>query len=565
MDVPTASLQEQDHPVRRSDPGTRSAHDLASLLVPRSPLIPPDSSRASRWHDLASLAFLLLLATSLRVWLMSHTEVTARDSIGFIRYAWQLERQPWAEVLRHSQQHPGYPVWLLAVSWPVHHYWHGDPASAMQWSAQFASAIAGVLLVIPMFYLGKEIFDRWIGFWGALLFQCLPVSAHILSDALSEATFLLLTTLALLCAVRALRGSSALRFGLCGLFCGLSYLTRPEGALLLASTALVLLAMQALLAWRRSWQQLGACAASMMLTALVVSLPYIAVIQHFTTKPTGLELLKSSALGTETLEKPRLQHSGRASAGTTSVLAASVLAVWATETEKGSVAWSVRALVLEVIKGYYYLAWLPALVGVWWFRERLRSEPGAWVPLLLCLLHGLVLLRLAMVMGYVSERHVLVLVLCGIFWAAALIQAFGSWLSSCFHSQQPIAVLFLLALACSGLPQSLKPLHANRAGHHAAGLWLASHTLPADPITDPFCWAHYYAGRVFWEGLTPPVPPGHQLTEYVVVERTDREHSRLPLIAKAMQLAERGQLVYHWPEDRATDKADVFVYAVPTP
>ena len=67
-----------------------------------------------------------------------------------------------------------------------------------------------------------------------------------------EATFLLLTTLALLCAVRALRGSSAQRFGLCGLFCGLSYLTRPEGALLLASTALVLVAMQALPAWRRN-------------------------------------------------------------------------------------------------------------------------------------------------------------------------------------------------------------------------------------------------------------------------------------------------------------------------
>ncbi len=561
MDVPAASFRTQANPQPQSELAVRPDQGPAAHQVPHSPRMSSKPAPTGRWQDLAPLLFLVLLATGLRAWLISHTEVTARDSIGFIRYAWQLERQPWAEVLRHSQQHPGYPVWVLTVSWLVRPYWPGDLASAMQWSAQVASAIAGVLLVIPMFYLGKAIFNRRVGFWGAVLFQCLPVSARIMSDALSEATFLLLTSLALLCAVRAVRSGSVLGFSLCGLFCGLTYLTRPEGVLLLASTGLVLFAMQACAARRQPWPHWVACAGSLTLTAVVVSLPYVAVTRQFTTKPTGMELLKTAARAEELRE--RSGEPARAGSATPPTLAASVLAVWAQAHEKGSLGWSVRALGTEVIKGFYYVSWLPALAGVWWFRGRLSIVPGAWVLLLLSLLHGLVLFRLAMVMGYVSERHVQVLVLCGIFWAVAGLLAISSWLARVTAAQRPITVVLLLAVAAFGLPHSLKPLHGNRAGHHAAGLWLAAHTEPGDPITDPFCWAHYYAGRVFWEGLTPPVPPGHQVRGYVVVERPDREHSRLPLIPKAQQLAERGQLVYYWPEGRPVDKADVFVYAVP--
>src|SRR5438046_1174088 len=182
MDVPTASLQTEHSPERPTETEPRPTGSPAPILVPRSPLWPARTPATRRGEDLTLLLCLLLLATGMRAWLLGHTEVAARDSIGFIRYAWQLERQPWAEVLRHSQQHPGYPLWVLAVSWPVRHYWQGDEASAMQWSAQLASAIAGVLLVLPMFYLGKELFDRRVGFWGAVLFQCLPVGARIMSD-----------------------------------------------------------------------------------------------------------------------------------------------------------------------------------------------------------------------------------------------------------------------------------------------------------------------------------------------------------------------------------------------
>src|SRR5438132_13730968 len=71
------------------------------------------------WRELAALVLLLVMAAGIHGWLISHTEVAARDSVGFIRYALELERYPWKEALERNLQHPGYPLVLLAVSWPV--------------------------------------------------------------------------------------------------------------------------------------------------------------------------------------------------------------------------------------------------------------------------------------------------------------------------------------------------------------------------------------------------------------------------------------------------------------
>ena len=99
----------------------------------------------------------------------------------------------------------------------------------MQLSAQLASALAGTLLVIPMYYLGRELFSRSVGLWAALCYQCMPSSGRFIADGLSEATFLLFAATGLLMGLKGLRQRSSFHFALCGLFAGLAYLTRPEG------------------------------------------------------------------------------------------------------------------------------------------------------------------------------------------------------------------------------------------------------------------------------------------------------------------------------------------------
>jgi hypothetical protein len=207
-------------------------------------------------------------------------------------------------------------------------------------------------------------------------------------------------------------------------------------------------------------------------------------------------------------------------------------------------------------------------MALWWFRDRFRSAPGMWVMLLLCLVHTLVLWRMALVVRYVSERHVLVLVMCGVYWSAAGFSELAYHLAAlCTRSLRWVRwapAALMVAFIAAGLPKTLKPLHANRAGHHAAGMWLAEHADPTDEVFDPFCWAHFYAGRVFQEGKPAPAPaPGYQPKTYVVLEPHDDLDVRGHLLTRARELiASGGQLVFHWPEQQAPDMAEVQVFAV---
>jgi hypothetical protein len=513
------------------------------------------------------------LSLAIHVWLIRHTEVTARDSIGFIRYAWELEHQPWSEVLRHSHQHPGYPIVLLGVSKLVRQYAVGSEAHVFQLSAQLASAWAGVLTVIPMYFLGKWLFGRGTGFWAAVLFQCLPLSSRMMADGLSEATFLLFVATALLFGVWALQSGSWIGYALCGLFGAVAYMTRPEGALIVAAMALVLLGLQVYQSRRLPWTAFLGRFAALGVGFLILATPYCVTIHGLTTKPTPQIMLSASRREgpnpSASLESQREVRSARAA----------MFSVFAPDTPYNANWWAAKALATELARAFQYFAAIPAVLGVWFFRHRWRRSPEYWLIGIFCILQILVLWRLAYVMGYLSERHIVVLLLCGVFPAAAAVPVIAHWITQVAarwrpagllgrdpdHSMRWLTACLSAALTLSSLPETLKPLHTSRSGHRPAGLWLAQHAANYDPVTDPFCWAHYYAGKVFEEGKTPEVPPGQTPTRYVVMDATDREHGRLPLFPEAKQLAAQGQVVYHWPENRPVENAKILVYAVPMP
>jgi hypothetical protein len=537
------------------------------------------------WQDGRLILLLLVLAGALRAWVICHTEVAARDSIGYIRYALALEQQPLPKVLDDNMQHPVYPAALLAVSLPVRHFLGGTTPATMQLSAQLASSLAGLLLVIPMFYLGRALFDRGVGFWAAAVFQCLPVTTRVMGDGLSDPTFLLIAATTLLLAVRALRTGRALDFAWCGLGTGLAYLTRPEGAVLGAATGLVLLGAQAVRIWRRPWRQTLICGSCLTLTALAVGGPYAVTIGCFTRKTSFQRMSGNSSYQSyegETRLTPNQEPQLLGGVPPGRPMLASTLAAWSLDynqkTPSGRFLWGMKALITEMAKTFLYIGWLPTLLGLVWFRDRFRVVPGAWVLLLVCLVQLLALVRLTVIMGYISERHTLIAVMCGCFWGAAAVRLMGqrlaAWLGARFTLRglaadgRVWAVVLLVAWTGTGLPSSLKPLHANRAGHHAAGLWLAEHADLTDEVYDPFCWAHYYAGCVFREGASDAPPPGHVPTVYIVLEKSNNQHSRLPLLPFGKQTAENvGAIVYRWcpsSNSKAKERAEeVVVYAVP--
>jgi hypothetical protein len=224
--------------------------------------------------------------------------------------------------------------------------------------------------------------------------------------------------------------------------------------------------------------------------------------------------------------------------------------------------WGLHAQGYEVMKAYGYVLWLPVVVGLLWFRSRLRTSQGAWVLLVLAGLHALVLWRMAEIVGYLSERHVQMLIFCGVFWAAVAITAAGDWLARLTGRGWLAGALPLLLIGV-GVSASMKSLHTNRTGHRAAGEWLAEHAQPYDGVVDPFCWAHFYAGKVFLEDKVVPVPPGVRVHEYVVLEDSTNPHERLPVMPIAVALAKQGERVYHWePARPSRDQPGVSIYRV---
>ena len=142
---------------------------------------------------------------------VSRSEVAARDSIGFIKYALQYESEPFVKVLREAQQPPAYPLAVLAASWPVRLFSGDTTPQAMALAAQIASAFFGVLLVLTMVAFGTELLNRQFGLVAAALFQCLPAWVRFTSDGLSESTFLFFTTTSLWLAARAFRTPHRIR------------------------------------------------------------------------------------------------------------------------------------------------------------------------------------------------------------------------------------------------------------------------------------------------------------------------------------------------------------------
>jgi hypothetical protein len=559
-----------------------------SGLPPESDHRPPDGRR-----DLKLLCLLVIFAAGIRVWLLDHTEVVARDGVGFIRYAWQLGEKPWVDVLRSNPHPPLYPLTVLAVSLPVRSFFPASPSVSMQFSAQLTSVLAGILLVIPMYYLGRTLFDQQVGFWAALIFQALPVSGRVLSDALSEGVFLLLVAGGVLLATLGLRKYSAVYFTLAGLCGGLAYLTRPEGLLIVAGIALVLIGLQTRPANRHPWSRVLACEGSLLIAALAVSGPYMAIIGGFTNKTTGKKILETACFN------ENLHHGGfEVSAPPMSVavqsrpLAAGCWASWCPHIEEFApsrrLKWSLAAVCTEVLKSFHYSAWLPMLLGLYWCRERVLVAPGLWILLAIGCLDTLLLFRVAYSAGYLADRHTLILLMGGLYWATAGIFILGQYLAVLGYwlvtkggfpsfasagwrkmvaSGWGWSIFLLLLLTVSALPKTLEPLHFSRAGYHAAGVWLAHHIRPGDSVLDPFCWAEYYAGRSFSEEA-PPSPPGYQPSRYIIMGDGPHWKNPAPELNLARAQVAHATQVFHWAPDNVNgpERAEeVSIYQLPEP
>jgi 4-amino-4-deoxy-L-arabinose transferase-like glycosyltransferase len=216
------------------------------------------------------LLFTLVVAFGLRLFLVFYPEVIRNDGIEYIRYARQILAGDWTG----GKAPPLYPL-LIAFF----HFFSPNDELAGIW----VSVVMGTLIVLPIFYLGKEIFNEKVGMLSALLAAVHPFLYPSSGSVLTESTYYLLLTTAILFGWKAFHQGKFYPSILFSLFTTLAYLTRPEAiALLLIHSAWVLGIHPP--QEKRSWRARVGIVLLTVLGFLVFASPYLIKIRMETGK-----------------------------------------------------------------------------------------------------------------------------------------------------------------------------------------------------------------------------------------------------------------------------------------
>ncbi len=521
--------------------------------------------------DYVRLLLLLAIASAVHIWLVVHTAVPARDSIGYARLALNLSdpnagsgtekpRQR-IEVVRTAEQPPGYPIAVWATEKVLRFSTDLSLPERALLATQTANGLAAILLVVPLYLIGRILFNRNVGFAAALLFQVLPVPARVTSDGLSEGVYLLAAAVAIFLGVRAARRPGIGICLLCGMATGASYLVRPEGLLIAVAVTLVFVGAAVTRRWPRD-ATLGRLTALGVGIALI-AVPYMVLIGGFTRQPTADYII--NPFNEHPAKIWREQPGARAPVGGSVALFAEW---WDPKIDDGTsrVVWALRATGKEVVKALHYVVAALAVFGLIATRRQLFSpDLGLWVLIILGAMSCGLLLYLATRIGYVSERHTLLFVMISCVFAAAALEPLARVLQSLPGVGRLVWPRFapqgiLLTIVVAALPFTLKTMHAQREGHKHAGLWLSQHIQEDDWLVDPFTWGEWYAGRTLYRTVEYK---GQPASTYVIVEEGKTSpHSRLPQWEHAKELKQHGERVYHWPEHVPVERATVHVYRV---
>jgi hypothetical protein len=521
--------------------------------------------------DLGRIVVLLLLALSLRAFTIANTTVPSRDCIVFVRDGLQLETPPAGmtrlDVIRKVEHPPGYPAAIIAMSWIVRPIMGATAPTveSMRISAQLVSLVAGVLLVLPLFLIARRLFDRNVAFAAVAIFIVLPVCVEVTSDGISDSVFLLTAAWAMWFAIRALeretRRGAFLFAGAAGLFCGIGYTIRPDAAIVALGIGVTFLTLVVRRLRSGGWKLPLVAGLGLTVGTAVGMSPYCIAIQGLSKKMTAIaliELLFGKKPDKTYFENPESSQRG---------VNLPIAAWWNAKAHEGQTKsiWAAKALWSEYSKAAHYSVPGFALIGLIALRRRL-SDPRIGLLVAIGGIHLAVLWLMAWQINYVSQRHTLLTVMITCIFAAVSLPVLGAWFvrnaesrwfrrKTAWQMGAVVAVMIML----SALPRDFRSLHRERAGHKAAGHWIAEYGDKSIPVVDPFGWADWYAGRTLRDYPNPNPQPDREL--YLIFEPNAKSpHSRLGTYEFTKQHSAGQTIVYRYPEDAPPDKILVAVY-----
>ena len=353
-------------------------------------------------------------------------------------------------------------------------------------AGKLVSALFGILLIFPVYYLGKKIFDQKIALLSALFLVIHPYIRRFSADVLKESTYLFFLATAIWFAWRTVEKDKISPYFFIPFFSAIAYLVRPDGVEILLVVFLYTLFIKKFNLPEKKW----AVILLLLLSSVILFLPFLLHLREATGEWT---LSKSKSIG---------GILGWMAAGSQVSLLNKVL-------------YSLKKLNLEIIAIYHPLYIFLLVLGLW---KRISSHFRAGEGLLVsfCLLHYAVLFLMLLNLTdwseggkpesfVVSGRHVLPLLLISIYWVGEGFLTICDWILKksepylFVHGLEPkrrsmfvFAGLLVLVLAIV-LPKTLKPQRYERLPEKWAGIWIKNQYGKGTTIFTTVSRVAYYA------------------------------------------------------------------------
>ncbi|MFZ2658417.1 MAG: glycosyltransferase family 39 protein [Victivallales bacterium] len=217
------------------------------------------------------LCFLLVLALAfgLRLARSIIDDNMDKDSVA---YLWMAEAAAAGDIngaVAYNVRMPPLYIFLMAA---------GEYLGIGAYNAGMAvSVIAGTLLLIPVFFITRTLFNGKIAVFASIIVATHPYLVRISAEIMRDSLFLFLIFAGLAFALRAAKGGGVLLWCLPGIFAGLAVMTRTEG-IDLVCTIIIWFAVELYVAFRNksamnAMKRVSSSAFCLLTGFLLVTLP----------------------------------------------------------------------------------------------------------------------------------------------------------------------------------------------------------------------------------------------------------------------------------------------------
>jgi 4-amino-4-deoxy-L-arabinose transferase-like glycosyltransferase len=486
--------------------------------------------QSDKSKDLLNVSILLTLALCIGIYLIVTTALISKDSVTFIKYGQQLEANPVKTMIKEDQ-HPGYPLLILTAHKVTGFLHKNTPILSWVYCAQSVTLMFRLLAIVILYFIAKQLFGARMSFWAVLILILLPKPAEYGSDALSDwpHLFFLLTSFLLL--LRGAKNKKWWLFGFAGLTAGTGYLIRPECAQLVVLSSLWL-GLQLLLPRHPAGKVKALPALALLLAGfLSIAGPYMYLkwavfpkknVGQFSSTTRAIPAagtgFPKKNVGLSTPGSQQLKVHAKKNLTVSELMPASKFTLSKITKAFGKLV----AGMSETLMWFF----VPAMLIGMYKKLKVQKwyKPEKFFIIAIIVLNIPVMIWLYCKHGYMSDRHLLPLLILPILYVPVGLQELATWFQKLFpikvesstainFNERFWFLLLILIGASICSPKLLRPIRFEKQGFRTAAQWINENTDCNAIVAVPDKRISFYAGRkeLFYKNKNIP-----KRAEYIV-------------------------------------------------